>query len=270
MQLQLLNNYKGNVFFLPGNHDWKSMRIGGLKSVKAQGEYIEDYIDNTVVKNRSTPNFVPSGALPGPYSEMISDNIRLISIDLQWWLHRQIFHSIEKRGGKKKIQQQFFVSLDSLLNVSREKNEMTIIAAHHPLFSIGHHGAKKQPMRFLINWTPLKIIGWMGINRMLYQDIPQPRYKKLKKKLLSVINKYENIIYIAAHEHNLQYSIRRKNHFIISGAGSKLTSFRLNTDEVKYANDTEMGFFALHFFNDGSVKLEVFLEKSGKKHIADF
>ncbi|PCJ83698.1 MAG: hypothetical protein COA57_10605, partial [Flavobacteriales bacterium] len=29
-QLSLLDKYKGNVFFVPGNHDWKSGKAGGL------------------------------------------------------------------------------------------------------------------------------------------------------------------------------------------------------------------------------------------------
>ena len=255
------------MFFVPGNHDWKSGKAGGLKTVNTEEKYIESYLDNTLVRNKSEANFLPQSGLPGPSYVRLNNKIILIVIDLQWWLHRQLFRKVGDNGNKKAAENYFFTKLNSLLEIAKENGETAIIAAHHPLFSNGHHGAKKQPLRFLINWTPLKIFGWLGLDRMLLQDIEQPRYKRLKKKLLAIIDKYENVIYAAGHEHNLQYYIHKKNHFIVSGSGSKLSKFKHDTYRPLYANDTEKGFFAIYFYDDGSKKVDVLLEKSGKRTI---
>ena len=41
-QVATLKNYKGEVIFIPGNHDWYD---DGLKSLKRQGDYLEEKLD---------------------------------------------------------------------------------------------------------------------------------------------------------------------------------------------------------------------------------
>ena len=98
---------------------------------------------------------------------------------------------------------------------------------------------------------------------MLVQDIPQPRYQKMRKKLLNTFNKYEHLIVVAGHEHTLQYFEDGNNNHIVSGSGSKRTHLNKNRYKADFMNDMENGFFRVDFFNDGSVKANIFGSSSG-------
>jgi len=255
-QLQILNQYKGNVFFIPGNHDWAAQKSKGLNRIIAQQKFVETYLkDSTSVLNKSGQAFLPQNALPGPQSVLITKGVRIVFIDTQWFLH---FHKKNKTGSIKKTKNQFYHTLDSLLNISKQNNEQVIIAAHHPIYTNGNHSSKKQPLRFLINYTPLKIFGWLGLDRLLSQDIDNPSYKKLRKQLLNIFNKYENITYVSGHDHNLQY-FKNKNKYIVSGCGSKLSWLRKKKrfDSV-YQSDDKTGFIKISCEENNKQKIEVY------------
>lgn len=249
-QLNILRNYPGLVYFIPGNHDWRAGKKKGLQAVKAEQDYIEHFIDQTTVRNRFSDNFLPKNGLPGPDMTEITE-IQMIFIDLDWWLHRQIFHPVGMVNGQSREDTEmiFFSRLDSLLNQAKIKQQKTIILAHHPLFSNGYHGAKKPILRFLNNYTPIGIL--VG-NRAFNQDIEQTRYKKLKTKLLTVLDKYENIFYVSGHDHNAQYYVHGKNHFFVSGNGSKLNRFKIKKYQNVYQNDQNTGFLKLTFEKEGN------------------
>ncbi len=44
-QLDLLKNFKGNVVYIPGNNDWAKGQKHGLKLIKNQRKYIENYLE---------------------------------------------------------------------------------------------------------------------------------------------------------------------------------------------------------------------------------
>lgn len=87
-QLQILKEYKGNVFFIPGNHDWQAQKRNGLNILKDQEIYVEDYLKkNSTAANKENTTFLPKNGLPGPETVMLNDKLRLIIIDTQWFLH---------------------------------------------------------------------------------------------------------------------------------------------------------------------------------------
>ncbi|MES2396851.1 MAG: metallophosphoesterase, partial [Bacteroidota bacterium] len=181
-QLQILNKYKGSVYFIPGNHDWQAQGIQGLKRLSNEEKYVETYLkDKTISKNKNNSTFLPHGGLPGPETVLLNEKLRLIIIDTQWFLH---YYKKNKIRSKKHTKELFYSHLDSLLNLAKQNGEQVIIATHHPMFTNGQHSASKQPLRFLINKTPLQIFGLMGLNRVLSQDLPQPRYKKMRNRML--------------------------------------------------------------------------------------
>jgi UDP-2,3-diacylglucosamine pyrophosphatase LpxH len=251
-QLTVLKEYRGNVFFIPGNHDWRQSKRKGLQSVIKQQEYVELFIDSTLVKNRSDNNFLPNLGLPGPFTEVFG-NVRMVFIDLDWWLHKQPGHKVGMLPEKTREEMEyvFFRQLDSLLSLAKRKNEQIIVCAHHPLFSNGHHGAKKTILRAINNYSP---IGILAGNRLFNHDIEQPRYKKLKTKLLTVLDRYENVLYISGHDHNAQYHIHNKNHYFVSGNGSKRSSLVEDRYKNEYQDDTKSGFLKITVMPDGSWK----------------
>ena len=135
-QLKTVKEFSGKVFFIPGNHDWDNGQTHGLKAVKRQEQFIEDYLGrgNT---------FLPDNGFPGPHEVKLmdeddhpdlNDDIRLVALDTQWWLHEY-----EKSYGDNG---DFVVNdagdvINKLEDIVRDrKNDYLIIAAHHPLVSM--------------------------------------------------------------------------------------------------------------------------------------
>lgn len=224
-QLKILNEYKGQVYFIPGNHDWNAQKPNGANILKDQQVYVTEYLKNkTTVKNKNDKTFLPENALPGPETVMLNEYLRLVIIDTQWFLH---YYKKNKTGTKANTKKIFYSILDSILNYSSLNNQKVIIAAHHPIYTNGQHSKKKQPLRFLINYTPLQIFGLLGLNRLLSQDIEQPRYKRMRKKMISIFEKYPHqITYVSGHDHNLQLIHKDSVTYIVSGGGSKLSKIR--------------------------------------------
>lgn len=250
-QLQMLNTYKGNVYFIPGNHDWQAQKRRGLQCLAGEQAYVEEYIKNkTTAANKNESVFLPKCGLPGPETVLLNEKLRLIIIDTQWFLH---FFKKNKTQSKKHTIELFYSNLDSLLTLAKKNGEQVIIAAHHPMYTNGKHSASVQPLRFLINKTPFQIFGLMGLNRLLSQDLAQPRYKKMRNRMLKSFNKHENLICASGHDHNLQCFKQGANSYIVSGAGSKVSHFQKKKKFASvFQDDTKMGFFKIQFNPDGS------------------
>ena len=75
----------------------------------------------------------------------------------------------------------------------------------------------------------------------------------MRNKMLKSFNQYDNIVYAAGHDHNLQCFKHGKNRYIVSGAGSKLTPFnkKKKFDSV-FQDDTKTGFIKIQYAADGS------------------
>jgi UDP-2,3-diacylglucosamine pyrophosphatase LpxH len=66
-QLQLLKDYKGRVYFIPGNHDWDAQKRKGMKKLKVQEEYVNNYIrTKTSVENKDAAVFLQRMVCPVP------------------------------------------------------------------------------------------------------------------------------------------------------------------------------------------------------------
>jgi hypothetical protein len=257
-QLRIFKGFKGKVFMLPGNHDWDKCSWNGKQKVMEEASYVNTYMrENSSVDNRFSGVFYPENAGPGPHAFLLTKGLRLIILDTQWWLQQQFFHPVGKDPGqnKKATEHRFYKSLDSLLDYSRLHNEKVIMAAHHPLYSIGKHSLKKEPWRSLVNYTPFQILGLLGLNRVYMQDTEQPRYKRMKQKLLKVMAPYNNIIYACGHDHNMQFSLHDSLYHIVSGSGSMHSKLKKDR-AVLFSCKNQLGFYKLSCFADGLIRVE--------------
>jgi len=256
-QLQILKEYKGRIYFVPGNHDWDAQRRNGLAALKCQQMYVEDYLkSNSAAANKNEHPFLPINGLPGPETVMLNGHLRLIALDTQWFLH---YYKKNKNGSKKQTKELFYSRFDSLLNYASQHKEQVLVTAHHPMYTNGEHARRLQPLRFLINYTPLQVFGLMGLNRLLTQDLSQPRYKKMRKKMLRSLDKYDNIIYASGHDHNLQYFKEKGNGYIVSGCGSKRSHLRKQKRfEPVFEDDQHTGFVKLEYGTEGKVKISIY------------
>jgi hypothetical protein len=268
-QLDILKGYKGRAYFIPGNHDWNAQKRRGLKILKDQQIYVDNYLkDHSEIKNKNEECFLPVDGKPGPVSIMLEKNLRLIIIDTQWFLHS---YKKGKTGSKRNTKKLFYYHLDSLLKYSKENDQQVIISAHHPIYSNGNHSRQKQPLRFINNCTPFQIVGLLGLNRLYSQDLSQPCYKKMSKNMLKSFDKYDNIIYTSGHEHNLQLFKEKGNRYIISGCGSKTEHLKKKKRfNSIFEDDSKTGFIKLEYFADKKIITTIYRVGEDPKILTDY
>ena len=250
-QLKILEDYKGTVIFIPGNHDWARGAKEGLEYVKNQRKYIENYLDQSKV-------FLPKKGRPGPVEIPLTDDIVIIVIDSHWW-----FHENEKSYAGIVDEADFFVQIEDA--VSRNRDKKIIFAAHNPLYSVGNHGghfAAADNLFPLLQvskalYIPLPGFLYTGFRKFLghKQDLSHPQYKLLIKALLETFEGQPEFIYAAGHEHNLQYAEKDSIHHIISGAAGISTYVAHNNKRTDYAQ-RQKGFARLDFYSNGDVWLD--------------
>jgi hypothetical protein len=268
-QLDRLKNYPGQAYVIPGNHDWRKSKWGGLKQVQEQEKLVNAYLRSSAFRLENTSAFfLPRGGFPGPASVMADSalKIRLIVYDAQWWLQRQWFHRAGKEEGQsyREMSGEFFEELRRLVNQSHQSNEHLILASHHPLLTGGHHGVRKNAAYILATFTPLIIFRPMGLNRLFRQDITSNAYQRIADSVLNILALHPSAYMVAGHDHNLQvFNYRSGNTLIVSGAGSKTSSFAKNPSaHPGWMSDDATGFFKLTFAKDRSAVLRVFTPDS--------
>lgn len=210
-QLSRIASANGLKIVLPGNHDWHDAQKKGLKTVKQQESFVESFGDSTVL-------FSPDAGQPGPEWFELSKEVLLVVFDSQWWVHKY-----EKDTSCFNCSEvEFLETMDSLISASKDKQ--IVIAAHHPLFSLGHHGGHYS---FKDHMKPFPVIGSLVIlSKWIFpgrQEINNRQFRRLKDPLVELLNKCSGLIYVSGHDHSLQVLKRKNINYLISGSASKST-----------------------------------------------
>jgi hypothetical protein len=103
------------------------------------------------------------------------------------------------------------------------------VVALPPLISSGSHAgyfSLKKQLYPIGDKVPLPVIGsFINVVRATSgispQDLNNARYTALVKRLKSLAQDNQNVIFVSGHDHNLQYLEERNIRQIISGSGSK-------------------------------------------------
>ncbi|MCK6648993.1 MAG: metallophosphoesterase [Bacteroidia bacterium] len=256
-QLNMLKDYKGAAYIIPGNHDWAAQTIKGKAVLLEQQNYVDSVCKTFSISNNNSGSFFPKNALPGPEAVLIAPGVRLVMIDTQWFLHA---FKKNKSGSKKQTEKTFYFRLDSILLYAKQNNEQVIVAGHHPIYTNGEHSRKMQPLRFMINYVPpFQLFGAAGLYRLFSQDIDHHQYKKMRKELLAIFRKYDKVVYVCGHDHNMQLFVQENDTYIVSGAGSKLSKLRKKKRfESMWNDDSSTGFIRLDILENGSLNMRVF------------
>ncbi len=256
IQITAVENFKGNKLFIPGNHDWYS---GGVQGVKRQEDYIEKTLGNNV--------FQPENGCP---IEMISvnDDIELMLLDTQWYLEDWDAHPSINDKCEIKTRAAFFIAIE---NEFKKNNEKTIVVAmHHPMYTNGVHGGKYSLDKHL--YPIQKKIPLPGVASLVAQVrsqggvSPQDRYhnkyNKLMKRLSTLAKNTDKIVFASGHEHSLQYIENNGLKQIVSGAGAKSSAASLGADGLfSYGGQ---GFAILDIFDDGSSSIKFYAANRGE------
>ncbi len=259
-QLDVAEGYFGNVFMVPGNHDWdKGHNEGNFRNLE-QEEFVQAYMDSLNI-------YLPDKGCPGPVELQLQDDLTLILLNSQWFLHPWTKPGIDE-GCQGQTVNEIMTLIEDILK--RNKGKKIVIASHHPMYTYGIHGGRatfKDHLFPLTNaspnlYIPLPIIGSLFpfYRKYLgnYQDLANPVYKSYRDKLVDVLEKYENVIHVAGHEHSLQHSTKNGVSYVVSGSGSKTTPVKLK-EYAQFVSET-IGFARIDFFKNGLVELAFYNE----------
>ncbi|MFK7845906.1 MAG: BamA/TamA family outer membrane protein [Rhodothermales bacterium] len=253
-QMDVVKPFEGRVVFVPGNHDWNNAKDGGLAALARAEAYIESYLDRGNVMR-------PDNGFPGPDEIKLTDRVKLIVLDTEWWLTRFERGAGEYDDFDIEEEGDFLIALDEVIK-NNNKDDLLIVG-HHPIYSNGRHAGRFPPKSHLFPLTekyknayiPLPVIGTLAQLYLRYvgsrQDLANRHYRSLTSALLRVFDGHESIIYASGHEHSLQYFSGAKQNFIVSGSGSKSTyAAPGGKADFTYA---AQGFSTLNYYHDGSV-----------------
>ena len=255
-QTQTVENFQGDVVFIPGNHDWYSK---GLKGLKRQEKFIEE----TLGKN----TFQPENGCPLESID-VSEDIQLIIIDTQWYLENWNKNPTINDECEIKTRERFFEEIEGELK--KAQNKTIVFAMHHPMYTNGVHGGqyafskhlfpgqKKIPVPILASLVmQVRTQGGVSI-----QDRFNERYHKLMKRLETIAMDTENVIFVSGHEHTLQYIENNNIKQIVSGSASKSSYATLGKNGLfSYG---KQGFAELTIFKDGSSWVKFYGSENGK------
>ncbi len=249
------------TIFIPGNHDWDYNGRDGLASINRQGEFI---------KQKHIPNIsiLPNNGLPGPSVVDLNDNVRIIVIDTEWWLHKYQKPLYQDDTSVTQTTKRFLDSLTMILAGSLHRN--VFVVGHHPLRTFGEHGGFFDwkdhvfPLRKLSRWLwiPLPGIGSLyPISRMLGisdQDISGTKNKIMRTMIDSVLAGFPVIAYASGHEHALQVIDKESHHYyLVSGKGIQNHDEALSIDASTIAATRNEGFMRLDVLVNDKIRLGV-------------
>lgn len=249
IQIDLGKTFDGRTIFIPGNHDWYS----GLDALKKQ----EKRVERALGKN----TFLPENGCPIERVK-ISDDIHLILVDTHWYLTNWDKHPKINDNCEIRTRTKFLDEFESLIKKAQGKT--TIVALHHPMFTMGPHGGKYS---FGSHMSPIPGLGTLknllrrttGVSNA---DLQNKKYNELKKNLVTLAQLNEKTIFVSGHEHSLQYIVEDNIPQIVSGAGSKTSATRL-TKTGQYA-EGKQGWAKLVVYKDGSSHVQFFAEGKRK------
>jgi len=258
-QLDWVKNFDSEIIFVPGNHDWKKGKHDGLQRILRQARWIDSL-------KRPEVKFLPQGGCPGPVEVSLSNNLVLVIIDSQWFLHPWEKPEGEDSPCDVKYPADLVVKLEDILQ--RNKGKRVVVAAHHPIFTYGEHGGVFTfndhlfPLRDLNKklYIPLPIVGSIyPLYRTIFgdiQDTQHPVNKRYREVIAALLEKYPGTIYANGHEHSLQYSVKDNVHYVTSGSGAKST-FVKQKGYAKFVSG-DNGFVRVDIFDNGSTNIHYF------------
>lgn len=250
-QLKTLTNFKGRKLFIPGNHDWYTE---GLIGLEREEDYIKEQLDDTEA-------FLPKNGCPIEVVE-VSDALAIIVLDTEWYLTNW-----NRRPGindkcEIKSREKFLLELEDAIKDYRDRT--TLIAMHHPMTSYGPHGGQYSfKKHFYPKDMAVPLPGLGTLINMLrrttgasIEDMGNKRYLDLVKRVTTLAQYSDRVIFASGHEHTLQYIVENNTPQIVSGSGAKKGETRL-LNGSRFSTG-RMGYATLEVYVDGSSRVRYY------------
>ncbi len=126
--LNSIKDFSGELIFIPGEKEWNQGKKHGWEALMNLEIFVEDYLDRGDI-------FLPSGGCPGPVEINLTDEVVLLIVDSQWWLH--LGDKPEAECGLENTSDFLILLSDA---IKRNKSKKIVFASHHPVYSAGNHG----------------------------------------------------------------------------------------------------------------------------------
>lgn len=239
-QMDILNGYKGSVYFVPGNHDWWNITnfAKGKRKLKMEENFIETNLGKNTTITNPAQTFLPKDGSPGPASvELDNKKVRVVFIDT-YWLILLGFKDNPKENPA--LANTFYHNLDSVLAAATALKQNIVVVAHHPVNRLSDAMAK-----------PLKHPYFFGRIKQSNQTFPS--YDSMAVKLNAIFQKYPGMYYASGHLHALQFFTLKGVNYIISGSGSKTIHVKNVKDNLEPYSGAlcelwnQKGFFEMDF-----------------------
>ncbi|BAX78548.1 BamA/TamA family outer membrane protein [Labilibaculum antarcticum] len=245
--LNSIRDFKGELIFVPGDKEWNQGKQQGWEALMNIETFVEDYLDRGDV-------FLPSGGCPGPVEIDLTNEVVLLIVDSQWWLH---LGDRPEAECDLESNDDFLILLNDA--IKRNKNKKIVFATHHPIYSAGKHGGN------------FAFPGPVELYRKFFgtsQDFAYPFYKQMRYMARQVGRGHEGIITVSAHDNSLQFAKKDGSFFVVSGSGSKSDYVSQKKMDVAIR---EVGFSKINFYSNDEVWLEfwaVGIDGKGEPHLA--
>lgn len=226
-QYQPMRDKDARVLFIPGNRDWDNSGARGLKKLNEQKEYIEAQND-TLLKMQ------PAEGCPGPEVTEISEDLLMITLDSEWWLHPYDRNDKEKSVCANTTEKEVETALRQILYHNKDKT--ILLVTHHPFESYGNYGGKyswKDHIFPLTALNPNLYLPLPGVGSFYplakkalpnREDLDHPWYQEVKRMSSKVFRGFPNVVQISSHEDGLQHINNPENYVatqVVTGIGNK-------------------------------------------------
>jgi predicted MPP superfamily phosphohydrolase len=223
-QLSVADNTDARIYMMPGNHDWRNGGRDGYESIIREQLYV-DLLGKPNVK------FYPEDGCPGPIEVSLTNDITLLIFDSQWWIHPYDKPGIESDCACK-TNEELVAQIEDI--ATRNSKKLLILACHHPFKSNSVHGGYFPLKQHLFPFTdmkknlyiPLPVLGSIyPVARSVFgtpQDLRHPNYANMINEISGAVKAHPNVVFVAGHDHGLQWIKDSSHNYIVSGGGSKI------------------------------------------------
>lgn len=232
----LFSNSNHPLLLAPGEKEWANGSLAGKRLIKD--------IEDKLKEEYQGFAYMPDAACPGPKEVVLNEHLVVILIDSHWWVHKH-----DRRFNKCGIES----SADVLLQIEdairrHYSSKHIVIAAHHALKSYGNSDGYFSFQQSVLEAPYTLYRKILGTRK----DNHHPDFKGFRNAMLSVLDKYPDVIYLSAGDKNLQYFELNNVHHIISGSLTQ-TEF-VSSKEPEFAK-AEKGFGRLNFSSQGDCEI---------------
>jgi len=211
------NRKKVKVVTITGDRDWNDNRPRGYNALLQLEEALQDSISRLGYQNIVLTS---NSGCPGPISVRLNSYTMLLVINSQWWNHKYRKPKPSDAICPYITNQDIADEIDDI--IGDHPNHNFVIAAHHPMRSLGNYGGR---FNLIDHLTPFPVIGSFingyRANVGSVYDLKNERLSQFTYLMYNELYFRSNIIYLSGHEKNHQIHKEINNILVNSGALQK-------------------------------------------------